>query len=175
MNNWLKLAVFAFIGIIVSSLSLGALTYVNGSGNNMGGMNMGATNSANMNMGNTNPANTNMGNMGSQNMPFGEGYAMNPGMANGNNPMRNWMFDRANRMKTYAGYGAGYANPYVMGPGNMNMAPGQMSNMNMNQGQMQMNGMNMGGGQAQMNMNQGQMPMNNQGMSSGMGMSSSHM
>ena len=188
MNKWLKLALLAFIGIIVSSLSLGALAYINGTNNNMAGMNMGAPNSANMNMNTSNSPNMNMG---SQNTPY-EGYGVNPGMTNGVNPMQNWMFDRMNRARYYAGYDGRFANPYGMGSGymipgqmqNMNQGQGQMPNMNMGQGQMngmntdqsQMNNMNMNGGQMPANMPQNQMPMSGQGNGSmGTGMSSSHM
>jgi hypothetical protein len=120
MNKWLRLAVFAFIGILVSSLALTAVTYINGGSNaNMGNMNMGTMNSQNMNMGTSNPGSMDMGAVGNQIGPMGAGYGGPPWVRGGLNPMRNWMFNGMNTMRNWAGF----PNQY------MNMGPGQITNM----------------------------------------------
>lgn len=136
MNKWLRLALFAFIGILVSSLALGVVSYINGGTNaNMGNMNMGTMNSQNMNMGTGNNGSMYMGGVNNQTWPRGMGYEgppwvrgwvnpmqnwVNP-MQNGANPMQNWMFNRMS-----------HNGPW-----------GYQGQMNMNQGQMNMNGMGM--------------------------------
>lgn len=192
MNKWLKLALFAFIGILVSSFALGAMTYINGSN-----MNMGNTNSPNMAMGTmgsqtipngmgngnmgsqTTPNGMGNGNMGSQTIPNGYEY-MGPPWQKGVNPMQNWRFFGISPMRNWGGFRLTNQIPNMnMGQSqvsNMNMGTDQMNNMNVGQGQM--NNMNMGQIQNGMNMPLNQMPMNgtgtnmqgNTGMSSGMHM-----
>ncbi len=142
MNSWLKLALYAFIGVIVGGFALGVLGQNDSMANvgYLGNMNQTMPNMQNMpGMQNT----PNMQNMpGMQNMP-NTGYAGPQwGFGGIGERMRNWMRFGFTGM-----------------PNGMNMDPSQMNGMNMGQGLM--NGMNMG---------QNQMQMNSPAMQSGMGM-----
>lgn len=106
MNRWLKLALFAFVGILVSSLALGMVSYTNsGINGNMANMNMNNTNSASMNAQNMNMGTSNTGSMYMGRIwPGGLEYAGPPWLKGGINPMQNRMFYRMNTMRNWMYY-----------------------------------------------------------------------